>query len=136
MPITDRYVVPEHVVNFLCDYERSFLGLRLVHGLIYAMDHVVKGKMSLVPARFYRGHSVRTSTLAAAVGPEKAKDNRWIHAACQELVGQNILQSVEVNGRPCGSNSARTFWRHSRSQQKPSRSCARIRSGSVGTCTT
>lgn len=99
MPINDTYVVPEHVVNFLCDYERSFLGLRLVHGLIYAMDNVVRGKMSSVPARFHRGHSVRTSTIAAAVGPEKAKDNRWIHAACQELAGQNLLRSVEINGR-------------------------------------
>ncbi|MCQ0091625.1 hypothetical protein [Roseovarius sp. M141] len=85
MPIDDTYVIPDHVVRFLCDGQRSFLALRLVHGLLYALDNAVRGKMALVPARFPGEHSARTSVFAAAVGPEKAKDNRWIHEACAEL---------------------------------------------------
>ena len=99
MPINDTYIIPEHVVNFLCDQKRSFLALRLIDGLLYALDTAVKGKMSLVPVRFSAEHSVRTSILAAAVGPEKAKDNRWLHAACSELADQNILQTAQIDGR-------------------------------------
>ena len=99
IPINDKYVVPEHVVNFLCDGERSFLALRLVHGLLNALDTAVKGNMSLVPSLFAKEHSIRTSTLAAAVGPEKAKDNRWIRAACAELTAQNILSKPRIEGR-------------------------------------
>jgi len=99
IPINDQYVVPEHVVNFLCDGERSFLALRLVHGLLNALDTAVKGNMSLVPSLFSKEHSVRTSTLAAAVGPEKAKDNRWMHAACAELNAQDILSTATIKGR-------------------------------------
>lgn len=99
MPINDTYLVPEHVIHFLCDGERSFLALRLIYGLLYAFDQALKGKMSLVPAHFSQEHSVRTRTLAAAVGPEKAKDNRWIHEACAELADQRILRSVKIHGR-------------------------------------
>lgn len=99
MPINDTYVVPEHVINFLCSGERSFLALRLVHGLLYALDTAVRGNMSLVPARFSSEHGVRTSTIAAAVGPAKAKDNRWIHDACAELTSQGILKTHKIQGR-------------------------------------
>lgn len=99
IPINDKYVVPEHVVNFLCDGERSFLALRLVHGLLNALDTAVKGNMSLVPSLFSKEHSIRTSTLAAAVGPEKAKDNRWMHLACAELAAQNILSKPRIERR-------------------------------------
>ena len=99
MPINDTYVVPAPVVNFLCEHERSFLALRLVHGLLYVLDTALRGKMALVPAHFSKQHSVRTSTLAAAVGPEKATDNRWVHAACLELADQNILKNPTVQGR-------------------------------------
>ena len=99
MPINDTYVVPAPVVNFLCEHERSFLALRLVHGLLYVLDTALRGKMALVPAHFSTQHSVRTSTLAAAVGPEKATDNRWVHAACLELADQNILKNPTIQGR-------------------------------------
>lgn len=99
MPINDTYVVPEHVVNFLCEGKRSFLALRAVHGLLYALDTALRGKMHLVPSQFPQEHSVRTSVLAAAVGPEKAKDNRWLHSACAELQDQNILRTATIQGR-------------------------------------
>lgn len=99
MPINDTYVVPEHVVNFLCEGHRSFLALRAIHGLLYALDTALKGKMQLVPSQFPREHSVRTSILAEAVGPARSKDNRWLHAACDELNDQNILRISMIQGR-------------------------------------
>jgi len=99
MPINDTYVVPEHVVNFLCEGHRSFLALRAIHGLLYALDTALRGKMQLVPSQFPRVHSVRTSILAEAVGPARSKDNRWLHAACDELNDQNILRISMIEGR-------------------------------------
>jgi hypothetical protein len=133
MPINDTYVVPEHVVNFLCDGERSFLALRLIHGLLYALDTALRGKMSLVPAHFPKEHRVRTSTLAAAVGPEKAKDNRWIRAACEELADQNILQVARIEGR--------AFWfqlssKFSAALSMPPKAFAIMRTDQVRQCRT
>lgn len=99
MPINDTYTVLEPVIRYLCDGERSFLAMRLVHGLLYALSDALRGQMALVPAHFGGEHNARTSKLAAAVGPESAKDNRWIHQACEELSGQGIFASIRVDGR-------------------------------------
>lgn len=133
MPINDTYVLPEHVVNFLCNHERSFLALRLIHGLLYALDTALRGKMALVPAQFPREHSVRTSTLAAAVGPEKAKDNRWIHQACEELADQNILRSAKVQGRVFRFQLGNEFLA---SFSKPTKAFAIMRTNQVRQCRT
>ncbi|MGY9037125.1 MAG: hypothetical protein ACKVLA_04835 [Rhodobacterales bacterium] len=99
MPINDTYTIPAPVIKFLLEGERSFLALRLVHGLLYAIHSSLRGNMSIVPAQFPKEHAVRTSSLAAAVGPEKCKDNRWLHTACQDLVDQNIFKSIKIEGR-------------------------------------
>ena len=99
MSIDDTYIIPEPVLRFLLEEERSFLALRLVHGILYALHNSVHGKMTLVPAQFHSEHSIRTSTLADAVGPEESKDNRWVHKACRELAEQNIFQKINITGR-------------------------------------
>lgn len=99
MPINDTYTIPAPVLQILLEGKRSFLGMRLVHGLIYAIHRSLKGQLSIVPTQFATEHSVRTSILAAAVGPEKAKDNRWLHAACEELADQNIFETIKIEGR-------------------------------------
>ncbi|WP_116599219.1 hypothetical protein [Primorskyibacter marinus] len=133
MPINDTYVIPEHVVHFLCDGERSFLALRLVHGLLFALDNAVKGKMALVPARFSGEHSARTSIFAAAVGPEKAKYNRWIHDACAELADQNILRTAKVRGRVLRFQLSRKF---SDAFLDPTRAFAVMRTDQIRMCRT
>ena len=133
MPINDTYVVPAPVVNFLCDHERSFLALRLVHGLLYVLDTALKGKMALVPAHFSKEHSVRTSTLAAAVGPEKARDNRWLHAACFELAEQNILKNPTVQGRVFRFELGKKF---SEAFSMPTTAFAVMRSDQIQQCRT
>ncbi|WP_026756901.1 hypothetical protein [Sediminimonas qiaohouensis] len=133
MPINDTYVVPEHVVNFLCNHERSFLALRLIYGLLYALDTALRGKMALVPAHFPREHRVRTSSLAAAVGPEKAKDNRWIHDACEELADQNILKTATVQGRVFRFQLGNEF---SAAFRKPTKAFAIMRTEQVRQCRT
>ncbi len=93
MPINDTYTIPAPVIKFLLEGERSFLALRLVHGLLYAIHSSLRGNMSIVPAQFPKEHAVRTSSLAAAVGPEKCKDNRWLHTACQDL-GSGLITKI------------------------------------------
>lgn len=99
MPINDNYTIPEPVIQFLVNGNRSFLALRLVHGLIYVIHCTLKGNMKIVPAQFSKEHSVRTGILAAAVGPEKSKDNRWLHTACRELADQKIFDTIKIEGR-------------------------------------
>ncbi|WGW05114.1 hypothetical protein [Tropicibacter oceani] len=99
MPINDRYIAPEPVLRFLADGDRTFLALRLIHGLLFAFDRTVKGQMKLVPSIFPKEHRCRASLISAAVGPETARDNRWLRSACDELASQNILHSVEIEGK-------------------------------------
>lgn len=99
MPIDDTFTIPAPVIQFLLNGNRSFLALRLVHGLLYVIHRSLKGNMAIVPAQFSKEHSIRTSILAAAVGPEKGKDNRWLHTACRELADQNIFATIMIEGR-------------------------------------
>ncbi len=133
MPINDTYVVPAPVVKFLCEHERSFLALRLIHGLLYALDTSLKGKMSLVPTHFSKVHSTHTRTLALAVGPDKAKDNRWIHTACCELADQNILKAPTVRGRRFQFELGNAF---SAAFSKPTTAFAIMRTEQVRQCRT
>jgi len=109
MPIDDNYMIPEPVIQFLVNGNRSFLALRIVHGLLYAFHRSLKGNMRIVPSQFSKEHSVRTSILAAAVGPEKSKDNRWLHSACQELADQKIFDTIQVEGRRLRFRLSRKF---------------------------
>ena len=133
MPIDDTYVVPAPVVKFLCEHERSFLALRLIHGLLYALDTSLKGKMSLVPTHFSKVHSMHARTLALAVGPDKAKDNRWIHAACCELANQNILKAPTVRGRRFQFELGNAF---TEAFSKPTTAFAIMRTEQVRQCRT
>ena len=99
MSINDTYTIPAPVIKFLHEEDRSFLALRLVHGLLYVMHRSLHGNMAIVPAQFSKEHSARISILAAAVGPAKSKDNRWLHIACQELADQNIFKTFKIEGR-------------------------------------
>lgn len=109
MSINDTYTIPAPVIKFLNEEDRSFLALRLVHGLLYIMHRSLNGNMAIVPAQFSKEHSARTSILAAAVGPAKSKDNRWLHAACQELADQNIFKTIKVEGRRLRFELSRKF---------------------------
>lgn len=133
MPINDTYVAPEPVLTYLCQGERSFLGLRLIHGLLYVLDNAVRGDMKLVPARFHSVHGIRTSNIAAAVAPERAKDNRWIHAACAELVAQGVLRTAEIQGRAFRFQLGKEFVD---AFARPSKAFAIMRTDEVRQCKT
>ncbi len=133
MPINDTYIVPAPIVEYLCNHERSFLGLRLVYGLLYILDTAVKGQMSLVASRFGGVHNVRLSHLGAAVGPAGAKDNRWLHAACSELSRQNLLRSADIHGRILRFRLSKNFLD---AFAQPSKAFAIMRTEQVRQCKT
>lgn len=96
MPINDHYIVPEHAVSYLQNGERTFLGLRLVHGLLYWVHQHLDGQNERAPGIFHRERILRCRDISDAVGPAGATDNDWLRAAAQQLQGQGLFRLIRV----------------------------------------
>ncbi|MFC2966817.1 hypothetical protein [Acidimangrovimonas pyrenivorans] len=99
MTINDKYIVREHAVSYLQNGERTFLGLRLAHGLMYWMHQYLDGETQRATGVFHKERIVRCRDIADAVGPVGATDNDWLRVAVNQLEGQGLFRSVQVEGQ-------------------------------------